>query len=113
TDGVLSEPISVLVEAAVAVTSRDENDVEDDVPEDKGSESLVERDKDGDKEEKEDDDKGKIFCITGITDVEVNVTCRKQSKKCGSLSIVFPSVCEGKAEGIKEKEKKGTRSFFV
>lgn len=37
----------------------------------------------------------------------------KQSKKCGSFSIVFPSVCEGRAEGIKEKEKKGTRSCFV
>ena len=41
TDRILSEPISVLVEAAVAVTSREENDSEDDVPEDKCSESVV------------------------------------------------------------------------
>ena len=34
TDGVISEPISVLVGAAVAVTSGEENDNEDDVHED-------------------------------------------------------------------------------
>lgn len=50
TDGVLSEPISVLVEAAVAVTSGEENNGED-----KGSESVVERDKNGDKEEDDDE----------------------------------------------------------
>lgn len=48
TDGVISEPISVLVEAAVAITSGEENDGEDDVPRDKGSESIVEGVKDGD-----------------------------------------------------------------
>ena len=41
----------VLVEAAVAVTSGEENDGEDDVPEDKGSESVMEGDKDGGEEE--------------------------------------------------------------
>ncbi|KAH0929116.1 hypothetical protein HID58_014843 [Brassica napus] len=51
TDKILSEPISVLVEAAVAFTSREENDGEDDVPEDKGWESVVEGYKDGEKEE--------------------------------------------------------------
>ncbi|KAH0854525.1 hypothetical protein HID58_063682 [Brassica napus] len=41
----------VLVEAAVAVTSGEENDGKDDVPEDKGSESVMEGDKDGGEEE--------------------------------------------------------------
>ncbi|KAG2328780.1 hypothetical protein Bca52824_011508 [Brassica carinata] len=56
TDGVISEPITVLVEAAVAVTSREENDGEDDVPEDKGSESVVEGVKDGDEKEEDVDE---------------------------------------------------------
>ncbi|KAG5382926.1 hypothetical protein IGI04_034396 [Brassica rapa subsp. trilocularis] len=51
TDGVLLEPVSVLVEAAVAVTSGEENESED-----KGLESVVEGDKNGDEEEEEDDD---------------------------------------------------------
>ncbi|KAL0723300.1 hypothetical protein Bca4012_037899 [Brassica carinata] len=56
-DGVISEPITVLVEAAVAVTSGEENDGEDDVPGDKGSESVVEGVKDGgEKEEDVDED---------------------------------------------------------
>ncbi|KAF2543278.1 hypothetical protein F2Q70_00036830 [Brassica cretica] len=46
TDGVLSEPISVLVEAAVAITSVEENEGED-----KGSESVVEGDKDGEEDD--------------------------------------------------------------
>ncbi|KAF2553672.1 hypothetical protein F2Q68_00034569 [Brassica cretica] len=53
-DGVLSEPINVLVEVAVTVTSGEENDGEDDVHEDKELESVVEGDKDG--EEDDDDD---------------------------------------------------------
>ena len=55
TDGVVSEPISVLVGATVVVTSGEENDNEDDVHKDKGSESVVERDKNGDKEEDDDE----------------------------------------------------------
>ncbi|WZZ45050.1 LOW QUALITY PROTEIN: hypothetical protein YC2023_041309 [Brassica napus] len=53
TDG---EPVSVLVGAAVAVTSGEENDNEDDVLEDKGSESVVEGVKDGDEKEEDDDE---------------------------------------------------------
>ncbi|KAF2574908.1 hypothetical protein F2Q70_00001729 [Brassica cretica] len=56
TDGVVSEPISVLVGAAVVVTSGEENDNEDDVHKDKGSESVVEGVKDGDEKEEEDDE---------------------------------------------------------
>ncbi|WZZ88490.1 hypothetical protein YC2023_117069 [Brassica napus] len=51
TDGVISEPISVLVGAAVAVTSGEENDNEDD-----GSESVVEGVKDGDEKEEDADE---------------------------------------------------------
>lgn len=56
TDGVISEPISVFVEAAVAVTSGEENDNDADVHEDKGSESVVDGVKDGDDKEEEDDE---------------------------------------------------------
>ena len=56
TDGVISEPISVLVGAAVAVTSGEDNDNEDDVHEDKGSESVVEGVKYGDEKEEDDDE---------------------------------------------------------
>ncbi|WZZ53277.1 hypothetical protein YC2023_053384 [Brassica napus] len=52
----------VLVEAAVAVTSGEENDGKDDVPEDKGSESVMEGDKDGGEEE--DDNEEGIMCRT-------------------------------------------------
>ncbi|KAL0678195.1 hypothetical protein Bca4012_006176 [Brassica carinata] len=52
----LVEPVSVLVGAAVAVTSGEENDNEDDVLEDKGSESVVEGVKDGDEKEEDDDE---------------------------------------------------------
>ena len=55
TDGVLSEPINVFVEAAVAVASGEENDGEDDVHEDKELESVVEGDKDGDEEDDDDE----------------------------------------------------------
>lgn len=56
TDGVISEPISVFVEAAVAVTSGEENDNDADVHEDKGSKSVVDGVKDGDDKEEEDDE---------------------------------------------------------
>ncbi|KAL0685691.1 hypothetical protein Bca4012_052539 [Brassica carinata] len=56
TDGIISEPISVLVGAAVAITSGEENENEDDVHEDKGSESVVEGVKDGDEKEEDDDE---------------------------------------------------------
>ena len=54
-DGVLSEPINVLVEVAVTVTSGEENGGEDDVLEDKELESVVEGDKDGDEEDDDDE----------------------------------------------------------
>lgn len=59
TDGVLSEPINVFVEAAVAVASGEENDGEDDVPKDKELDGVVEGDRDGEEEE-DDDNKVKI-----------------------------------------------------
>ncbi|CAG7901165.1 unnamed protein product, partial [Brassica rapa] len=62
-EGVLSEPINVLVEVAVIVASGEENDGEDDVHEDKELESVVEGDKDGD-EEDDDDEEGNM-CRTG------------------------------------------------
>ncbi|KAL0717352.1 hypothetical protein Bca4012_066674 [Brassica carinata] len=57
TNGVISEPITVLVKAAMAGTSGEENDSEDDVPGDKGSESVVEGVKDEDEKEEDDDEK--------------------------------------------------------
>ncbi|KAH0867786.1 hypothetical protein HID58_074808 [Brassica napus] len=59
---VLSEPINVLVEVAVTVTSGEENGGEDDVLEDKELESVVEGDKDGDEED--DDDEEEKMCRT-------------------------------------------------
>ncbi|WZY94188.1 hypothetical protein YC2023_066517 [Brassica napus] len=90
TDGVISEPISVFVEAAVAVTSGEENDNDADVHEDK--EIMV------------------MMCRTWKLCI---LSPSKQSEKCGSLSTMFPSVCEGRAEGIEEKGKKGSRSCFM
>ncbi|KAF2570571.1 hypothetical protein F2Q70_00001730 [Brassica cretica] len=76
TDGVISEPISVLVGATVAVTSGEENDNEDDVHEDKGSESVVERVKDGDEKEEEDDEYSHTFVKeAGVVSCFVDVSC--------------------------------------
>lgn len=51
----------------VAVTSREENDSEDDVPEDKGSKSVVEGVKDGDEKEEDDDEvKNRIISKLGL-----------------------------------------------
>uniref|UniRef100_M4DF58 Uncharacterized protein n=1 Tax=Brassica campestris TaxID=3711 RepID=M4DF58_BRACM len=95
-DGVLSEPINVLVEVAVTVASGEENDGEDDVHEDKELESVVEGDKDGD-EEDDDDENWELW----------NLSPPKQSKqrvnKCGSLSMVSPPIVK---EGQKESKRK-------
>lgn len=56
TDGVLSEPINVVIEVAVKFGYREVNDGEDNVPEDKELESVVEGDKDGDEDEVDNDD---------------------------------------------------------
>uniref|UniRef100_M4F018 Uncharacterized protein n=1 Tax=Brassica campestris TaxID=3711 RepID=M4F018_BRACM len=113
TDGVISEPISVFVEAAVAVTSGEENDNDADVHEDKGSKSVVDGVKDGDDKEEEDDEYHSVKHSEFGKISNTILSPSKQSEKCGSLSTMFPSVCEGRAEGIEEKGKKGSRSCFM
>ncbi|KAF2565842.1 hypothetical protein F2Q68_00026800 [Brassica cretica] len=93
----------VLVEAAVAVTSGEENDGKDDVPEDKGSESVMEGDKDGGEEE----DDNEYRCIVendGMDDVlvEAAVAVTSGEENDGKDDVPEDKGSESVMEGDKD-----------
>ncbi|KAF2602959.1 hypothetical protein F2Q70_00027246 [Brassica cretica] len=99
----------VLVEAAVAVTSGEENDGKDDVPEDKGSESVME----GDKDEGEEEDDNEYRCIVendGVDGVLVEAAVAVTSGEENDGKDDVPedkgseSVMEGDKDGGEEED---------